>query len=80
MAFLDVIPPMATRRAAILQLIRLVDRLGTPTAATVRWMLRLTTFFLMLLATFVGVQLAMNAPSVSPVAVSGQRAVADRST
>jgi len=78
MAFLDVIPhDVAASRAAVPQIIRLIDRLGTPNAVTVRWMLRLATFFLMLLATFVGVQLAMSAPSVSPVAV---QTVADRAT
>jgi hypothetical protein len=33
-------------------------------------MLRLVTFLLMFSATLIGVQLAMNAPSVSPVAVT----------
>ena len=77
MAFLDVYLPDVSSRAAIWQLVRLVDRLGTPKAVTVRWMLRLTTFFLMLLATLVGVQLAMSAPSVSPVSVSSQQPMAD---
>jgi len=40
-------------------------------------MLRLTTFFLMLFATLIGVQLAMSAPSVSPVSVSSQQPLAD---
>ena len=70
MAFLDVITPGAASRGALSQIIRLADRLGTPKAATVRWMLRLITFLLMFSATFIGVQLAMSAPSVSPVAVS----------
>jgi cell division septal protein FtsQ len=77
MAFLDVYLPDVSSRAGISQLVRLVDRLGTPKAVTVRWMLRLATFFLMLLATLVGVQLAMSAPSVSPVSVSNQQLVAD---
>jgi cell division septal protein FtsQ len=76
-AFLDVYLPDVSSRAGIWQFIRVVDRLGTPKAVTVRWMLRLTTFFLMLLATLVGVQLAMSAPSVSPVSVSNQQLVAD---
>jgi cell division septal protein FtsQ len=75
-AFLDVYLPDVSSRAAISQLIRLLDRHGTAKAATVRWMLRLTTFFLMLLATLVGVQLAMSAPSVSPVSVNSQQPVA----
>ena len=70
MAFLDVLTPGAASRGALSQIIRLADRLGTPKAATVRWMLRLITFLLMFSATFIGVQLAMSAPSVSPVAVS----------
>ena len=70
MAFLDVVSPGAASRGALLQIIRLADRLGTPKAATVRWMLRLVTFLLMFSATLIGVQLAMNAPSVSPVAVT----------
>jgi cell division septal protein FtsQ len=80
MALLDVIPPAVPGRASIPQMVRLIDRFGTPSAVTVRWMLRLTTFFLMLLATFVGVQLAMSAPTVSPVAVSSQQTAADRAT
>jgi hypothetical protein len=70
MALLDVITPGVASRGALPQMIRLADRFGTPKASTVRWMLRLITFLLMFEATFVGVQLAMSAPSVSPVAVS----------
>lgn len=70
MAFLDVITPRAASRGALSTIVRLADRLGTPSATTVRWMLRLITFLLMFSATFIGVQLAMSAPSVSPVAVS----------
>lgn len=70
MAFLDVITPRAASRGALSTIVRLADRIGTPGATTVRWMLRLITFLLMFSATFIGVQLAMSAPSVSPVAVS----------
>jgi cell division septal protein FtsQ len=80
MAILDAISPDVSCRASVPDAIRLVDRLGTPTAATIRWMLRLTTFLLLLLATFIGVQLATSAPNISPVAVSSQQTVADRTT
>jgi cell division septal protein FtsQ len=80
MAFLDVISPDAPSRGAVLQIVRLVDRLGTPNALVIRWMLRTVTFVLMLAATFVGVQLAMNAPTVSPVSVSSQQIEPDAST
>jgi cell division septal protein FtsQ len=80
MAFLEIYLPDVASRAAIPQVIRLVDRLGTPKAGTVRWILRLTTFLLMLLATLVGVQLAMSAPSVSPVSVSSQQPVVNHAT
>jgi hypothetical protein len=80
MALLDVISPNVASHAGVPKVIRLADRFGTPTAATVRWMLRLTTFLMMLLATLIGVQLAMSAPSVSPVAVSSQQTEADRAT
>ena len=79
MAFLDVVTPGVASRGPLPQLARLADRLGTPKARTVRWMLRLITFLLMFSATIVGVQLAMSAPSVSPVAVSN-RADADSIT
>jgi hypothetical protein len=70
MAFLDVLAPGVADRGPLTQIVRLADRLGTPKATTVRWMLRLITFLLMFSATFIGVQLAMSAPSVSPVAVT----------
>ncbi|HKH56513.1 MAG TPA: hypothetical protein VKA58_13770 [Propionibacteriaceae bacterium] len=43
-------------------------------------MLRLVTFLLMFSATFIGVQLAMSAPSVSPVAVNSHPTDADSTT
>jgi uncharacterized SAM-binding protein YcdF (DUF218 family) len=70
MAFLDVVTPGVASHGPLPQIARLADRLGTPKATTVRWMLRLITFLLMFSATIVGVQLAMSAPSVSPVALS----------
>jgi hypothetical protein len=70
MAFLDVVTPGVASRGPLPQIARLADRLGTPKATTVRWMLRLITFLMMSSATIIGVQLAMSAPSVSPVAVS----------
>ena len=70
MAFLDVVTPGVAGRSALPQIVRLADRLGTPKATTVRWMLRLITFLMMFSATFIGVQLAMSAPTVSPVAMS----------
>ena len=80
MAFLDVVTPSAASRGALLQIVRLADRLGTPKATTVRWMLRLVTFLMMFSATLIGVQLAMNAPSVSPVAVSSHPSDTDATT
>jgi hypothetical protein len=80
MALLDVISPDVASRAAVPQVCWLVDRISTAHPVTVRWMLRLTTFFLMLLATFVGVQLAMSAPTVSPVVATSQQTVADGAT
>ncbi|HZA31322.1 MAG TPA: hypothetical protein VE462_07375 [Propionibacteriaceae bacterium] len=43
-------------------------------------MLRLVTFLMMFSATLIGVQLAMNAPSVSPVAVSSHPSDTDATT
>jgi len=40
-------------------------------------MLRITTIVLMLVATLIGLHVAMHAPTVSPVAVIGQEPVAD---
>ena len=80
MAFLDVVTPSAASRGALLQIARLADRFGTPKATTVRWMLRLVTFLLMFSATFIGVQLAMSAPSVSPAAVNSHPTDADSTT
>jgi hypothetical protein len=45
--------------------------------AVVGWMLRITTIVLLLVASLVGFQLAMNAPTVSPDTVIGQEQVAD---
>ena len=43
-----------------------------PSPALVGWMLRITTIVLLLVATLIGLQVAMHAPTVSPVAVIGQ--------
>ncbi len=42
-----------------------------PSAAFVRWMLRLVTVIIFVAATVIGVQLATAAPSQSPVSSSG---------
>ena len=80
MALLDAISADVSTPVRVPEVTRLADRLGTPTAATVRWMLRLTTFLLLLLATFIGVQVAMSAPTISPVTGSSEQTVADRAT
>lgn len=41
-----------------------------PSAAFVRWMLRLLTVVIFMIATVIGVQLATAAPSQSPVSIS----------
>jgi hypothetical protein len=43
-------------------------------------MLRITTIVLLVVATLVGLQLAMNAPTVSPVTAIGQQPEADGHT
>jgi hypothetical protein len=48
-----------------------------PSPAVVGWMLRITTIVLMLVATLIGLQVAMHAPTVSPVAVIVQEPLAD---
>jgi hypothetical protein len=47
-------------------------RLRQLSSAAVGWMLRITTIVLLLMATVIGLQLAMHAPTVSPVTVIGQ--------
>ena len=44
-----------------------------PSSVLVRWMLRATTVIVFVVATVVGVQVALAAPAVSPVSISGSR-------
>ena len=44
-----------------------------PSNAVVRWMLRATTAVVFVLATIIGVQVALAAPAESPVSISGSR-------
>ena len=65
---------MSVPRVATLISIRSrVPNLATaePSAAMVRWMLRLVTVIIFLAATIIGVQLAMAAPSQSPASSNG---------
>ena len=44
-----------------------------PSSVLVRWMLRATTLVVFGLATVIGVGLGLDAPSESPVSISGSR-------
>ena len=46
---------------------------GEPSAAFIRWMLRLVTVIIFVAATVIGVQLATAAPTEPPVSVSGSQ-------
>ena len=73
MAILDLAHATGVRGAA-----QKADRPSRqPSPAVVGWMLRITTIVLLLVATLIGFQLAMNAPTVSPVTVIGQEQEAD---
>jgi hypothetical protein len=74
MAILDVVDASSARGAAFSY-----DRARShePSPALVGWMLRITTIVLLLVATLIGLEVAMHAPTVSPVAVIGQEPVAD---
>ena len=69
MAILDLVDTSGSRGAPFT-----FDRakLSQLSPAVVCWMLRLTTIVLLLVATVIGLQLAMHAPTVSPVTVIGQ--------
>jgi hypothetical protein len=74
MAILDLVDASSARGAALSY-----DsaRSHQPSPAAVGWMLRITTIVLLLVATLIGLHVAMHAPTVSPVAVIGQEPVAD---
>jgi hypothetical protein len=57
--------------AALIRLPRVPGATGTMPTAVVSWALRLITLLVFLLATWAGVELALNAPQVSPVSPSG---------
>ena len=44
-----------------------------PSSVLVRWMLRATTVIVFAVATIIGVQVALAAPTESPVSISGSR-------
>ena len=57
--------------AALIRLPRVPGVTGTMPTAVVSWALRLITLLVFLVATWAGVELALNAPQVSPVAPAG---------
>jgi hypothetical protein len=73
-AILDLVDASSTRGAPLS-----FDgaRSHQPSPALVGWVLRITTIMLLLVATLIGLQVAMHAPTVSPVTVIGQAPVAD---
>jgi hypothetical protein len=78
MAILDLVHA-SSARGALLQSRRATPRHQlSPTA--VAWLLRITTIVLLLVATLIGLQLALSAPTVSPVAMIGQEQEADGHT
>jgi len=44
-----------------------------PSSVLARWLLRATTVIVFVVATVIGVQVALAAPSESPVSISGSR-------
>ena len=46
---------------------------ASPSSALVRWMVRATTVIVFAVATIIGIQVALSAPSESPVSISGSR-------
>jgi hypothetical protein len=70
MAILDLVHTSGSRGAPLS-----FDRakLSQLSPAVVGWMLRIATIVLLLVATVIGLQLAMHAPTVSPVTVTGQQ-------
>ena len=46
---------------------------GQPSSGLVRWMLRATTVLVFVVATIIGVSVALPAPTQSPVSISGSR-------
>ena len=77
MAILDLVHASGARRA-LLQSHRAAPRQLSPTV--VAWLLRVTTIVLLMVATLIGLRLAMDAPMVSPVTVIGQEPEADGHT
>ena len=65
------VPDVATS----ISLRSLVPSVGSaqPSSVLVRWMLRLTTVVVFVLATVIGVSVALAAPAESPVSISGSR-------
>lgn len=61
--------------ATLVNIRNLVPSVATaePPAVLVRWMLRLATVIIFVAATVIGVQLAMAAPTESPVSTIGSR-------
>ena len=69
MAILDFVEALSARGAAFS-----FDRARShqPSPVLVGWMLRIATIVFLLVATLIGLQVAMQAPTVSPVALIGQ--------
>jgi hypothetical protein len=57
--------------AALIRLPRVPGATGTMPTTVVSWALRLITLLVFLVATWAGVELALNAPEVSPVSPAG---------
>jgi hypothetical protein len=76
MAILDLVHSSSAQRAPFLSSHAQTHQ---PSPEAVGWMLRITTIVLLLVATLFGIQLAMSAPTVSPVTVISQEPGTDRS-
>jgi hypothetical protein len=78
MAILDLVNA-SSARGTLLRSRRATPRELSP--AIVVWMLRITTIVLLMVATLIGLQLAMDAPTVPPsITVIGQEPEADGHT